>query len=302
MSAPSARVRSLWPREHGAYIQLLVPLITSLLATGLRWAAVAIAVGAGFAFLASEPLRVMLGGRGPRMREATAARARTRFATFAALALMAGGTGLALAPATVSWLALPLAPLVAFVIVASRRGNVQTVLGECVAAVALAGAGAPVAVAGGMNLRDALVVWSAWSLAYATTVIVVHHVIAHHRRASSLANARSGFRWSSSAEPSPHGSRHSPWRRSRLRWRSPRCSCSSGCRARRVCAPSESRSWRARSSPRCARSRPCVARLETTSSRIPSAPRWPRTIHADGSVAAARGHSITLQAGSVLAR
>ncbi|MBP9896799.1 MAG: YwiC-like family protein [Gemmatimonadales bacterium] len=193
MSAPSARVRSLWPREHGAYIQLLVPLITSLLATGLRWAAVAIAVGAGFAFLASEPLRVMLGGRGPRMREATAARARTRFATFAALALMAGGTGLALAPATVSWLALPLAPLVAFVIVASRRGNVQTVLGECVAAVALAGAGAPVAVAGGMNLRDALVVWSAWSLAYATTVIVVHHVIAHHRRASSLANARSGI-------------------------------------------------------------------------------------------------------------
>ena len=193
MSAPSARVRSLWPREHGAYIQLLVPLITPLLATGLRWAAVAIAVGAGFAFLASEPLRVMLGGRGPRMREATAARARTRFATFAALALMAGGTGLALAPATASWLALPLAPLVAFVIVASRRGNVQTVLGECVAAVALAGAGAPVAVAGGMNLRDALVVWSAWSLAYATTVIVVHHVIAHHRRASSLANARSGI-------------------------------------------------------------------------------------------------------------
>lgn len=172
---------------------MLVPLVTSLLATGLSWAAAAIAVGAGFAFLASEPLRVVLGGRGPRMREATAARARTRFVMFAALALMAGGTGLALAPATASWLALPLAPLVAFVIVASRRGNVQTVLGECVAAVALAGAGAPVAVAGGMNLRDALVIWSAWSLAYAATVIVVHHVIAHHRRASSLASVRSGL-------------------------------------------------------------------------------------------------------------
>lgn len=172
---------------------MLVPLVTSLLATGLSWAAAAIAVGAGFAFLASEPLRVVLGGRGPRMREAIGARARTRLAMFAALALIAGGTGLALAPATASWLALPLAPLIAFAIVASRRGNVQTVLGECVAAVALAGAGAPVAVAGGMNLRDALVIWSAWSLAYAATVIVVHHVIAHHRRASSLANARSGL-------------------------------------------------------------------------------------------------------------
>lgn len=71
MSVRSPRTRSLWPREHGAYIQLLVPLVTSLLATGLSWAAAAIAVGAGFAFLTSEPLRVVLGGRGPRMREAT---------------------------------------------------------------------------------------------------------------------------------------------------------------------------------------------------------------------------------------
>lgn len=143
MSARPSRVRSLWPREHGAYIQLAVPLVTSLLATNLSLAAVAIAIGAGFAFLASEPLRVVLGGRGPRMREAAGARARTRLALFAALAVTAGGTGLALAPAPAAWLALPLAPLGAFVIVASRRGNVQTVLGECIAAIALAGAGSP---------------------------------------------------------------------------------------------------------------------------------------------------------------
>lgn len=193
MSARPSRVRSLWPREHGAYIQLAVPLVTSLLATNLSLAAVAIAIGAGFAFLASEPLRVVLGGRGPRMREAAGARARTRLALFAALAVTAGGTGLALAPAPAAWLALPLAPLGAFVIVASRRGNVQTVLGESIAAIALAGAGSPVAVAGGMSLRDALVIWSAWSLAYAATVIVVHHVLAHHRRASAFAGAPSGL-------------------------------------------------------------------------------------------------------------
>ena len=105
--------------------------------------------------------------------------------------MIAGGTGLALAPSPTFCLALMLAPLIGFVMIASCRGTVQTLLGECAAAVALAGVGAPVAVAGGMNLRDALVIWSAWSLAYATTVIVVHHVIAHHRRASSLANARS---------------------------------------------------------------------------------------------------------------
>lgn len=192
MSA-SPRARSLWPREHGAYIQLLVPLVTSLLATGATRSGVMLALGAGFAFLASEPLRVVCGGRGPRLQHVAGARARSRLVLLGTLAMIAGGTGLALAPSPTFCLALMLAPLIGFVMIASCRGTVQTVMAECVAAVALAGVGAPVAVAGGMNLRDALVIWSAWSLAYAATVIVVHHVIAHHRRASSRANARSGL-------------------------------------------------------------------------------------------------------------
>ncbi len=193
MSARPPRARSLWPREHGAYIQLLVPLVTSLLATGATRPGVMLALGAAFAFLASEPLRVTLGGRGPRLQKVAGARARSRFALLGTIAVIAGGTGLALAPRPTFWLSVGLAPVIGFVMIASCRGTVQTVVGECVAAIALAGAAAPVAVAGGMNLRDALVIWSAWSLAYAATVIVVHHVIAHHRRASSLANAGSGL-------------------------------------------------------------------------------------------------------------
>jgi hypothetical protein len=183
----------MWPREHGAYIQLLVPLVTSLLATRPTWPGAMLALGAGLAFLASEPLRVVLGGRGPRLREVAGPRARSRLALLATLAVIAGGTGLALAPRPTFWLVVLLAPLIGFVMIASRRGTVQTVVGECVAAIALAGAGAPVAVAGGMRLRDALVIWSAWSLAYVATVMVVHHVIEHHRRASSPADARSGL-------------------------------------------------------------------------------------------------------------
>lgn len=192
MSSPlPRRARSLWPREHGAYVQLLVPLVTALLATGATWAGGMLALGAGLAFLASEPLRVVLGGRGPRLRELAGARARSRLALLATLAVIAGGSGLALAPRPTLWLAAALAPLIGFVMLASRRGTIHTVVGECVAAIALAGAGAPVAVAGGIGLRDALVMWAAWSLAYAATVVVVQHVIAHHRRASSRADARS---------------------------------------------------------------------------------------------------------------
>ena len=160
---------------------------------GSSWAADAIALGAGFAFLASEPLRVVLGGRGARMRELDGPRARSRLAALATLAVIAGGTGLAFAPRAAIWLTVLLAPLIGFVMVASRRGTVQTGVGEIVAAVALAGAGAPVAVAGGMDLRDALVIWFGWSLAYAATVIAVHHMIARHRHARPPADARAGI-------------------------------------------------------------------------------------------------------------
>lgn len=191
MSERARRPRSLWPREHGAYIQLFVPVATSLLATGSSWAGDALALGAGFAFLASEPLRVVIGARGPRMRELAGARARRRLALFAALAAIAGGTGLALAPRSAVALTMLLAPMIGFVLIASRRGTVQTVLGESVAAITLAGAGAPVALAGGMRLGDALAIWLGWSLAYTATVVVVHRVLARHLRARAPADVRS---------------------------------------------------------------------------------------------------------------
>ena len=187
MAVRSPRTRSLWPREHGAYVQLLVPLATALGATRPTLAGGLIALGAVLAFLASEPLRVVLGDRGPRMRAQAGARARVRLGWLVVVAVLAGGLGLGLAP-----VALPIAGLIAIpiaiVVVLSRQGAVHTVVGESLAAVALAGAAAPVAVAGGLSPRGALVIWGAWSLGYATSVIAVHHVIARHQRASSLAD------------------------------------------------------------------------------------------------------------------
>jgi len=188
MAQGSPRRRSLWPREHGAYVQLLVPLATALVATAPTIAGAAIALGAGLAFLASEPLRVVLGDRGPRQQALTGPRARRRFVPLVASALIAGGTGLALAPPSALVVSGIVALAIALVFVLSRRGEVRTVFGESVAAVALAGAAAPVAIAGGMSLGDALVIWCAWSAGYATTVIAVHHVLARRRRATSLAD------------------------------------------------------------------------------------------------------------------
>lgn len=183
--APAAR--SLWPREHGAYVQLLVPLATALIATGGSVAGGAIAVGASLAFLASEPLRVVIGARGPRLREAAGARARTRLAVLGVAALLCGGVGLWRAPTAALWLsALVAAPLAAVLLAATRRAE-GTLAGELGAAIGLAGAAAPVAVAGGMRALDALTIWGGWALAFGATVIAVHHVIARHRRGPTRA-------------------------------------------------------------------------------------------------------------------
>lgn len=193
MSLRSAASRSLWPREHGAYIQLLIPLVTALIAAarpGL--AAVAIAFGAGLAFLASEPLRVLLGDRGPRMQELAGRRARWRLAVLGTAALLVGGAGLALGPRTSLWISLLLVPPVTFLMIAARRRTVDTLGGEIIAAVVLCAAAAPVAVAGGMTLGEAVAMWGGWSLAYAATVLAVHHVIARHRDPGS---PRHALRW-----------------------------------------------------------------------------------------------------------
>ncbi len=192
MSKRSVAARSLWPREHGAYIQLLLPLVTALIATQPGLAAISLASGAGLAFLASEPLRVLLGDRGPRMQELARRRARWRLVALGTSALIAGSLGLALGPRSSLWTSLLVAPPIGFLVNAARRRTLDTLGGELVAAVALCGAAAPVAVAGGMAIGDALVMWCAWSLAYVTTVIAAHHVIACHRGAKPLGYAR---RW-----------------------------------------------------------------------------------------------------------
>jgi hypothetical protein len=180
MAAPP-RTRSLWPREHGAYAQLLVPLITALVATRPTLASASIALGACLAFLASEPLLVVIGGRGPRAREHAGARARWRVLLLGSPAAIAGVCGLVLAPA--ARVPAIVAGLIAIVVLgAAWKRRVQTVAGETLAATALAAAAMPVAVAGGIAIPNVLAIWAAWSIGYASTVVAVHHVLARHRR------------------------------------------------------------------------------------------------------------------------
>jgi hypothetical protein len=64
----------------------------------------------------------------------------------------------------------------------------RSLAGELVAAVALPGASAPVAVASGLAWPRAAALWAAWTVRYACSVVAVHRVIARHRRAATAAD------------------------------------------------------------------------------------------------------------------
>ena len=174
--------RSLWPREHGAYGQLAAPLAGALLVHVPTLSAIALAVAACLAFLANEPLLVVLGQRGERMRASHGAAANRRLAALLAgaavfaIAGLAGSSAATLEVAVVA--AVPGACLVA--LAWSRRQH--TLYGELLAAVAFSAAAAPVMVAAGMPIGEAFAIWAAWAIGYACSVAAVHRVLVRHRR------------------------------------------------------------------------------------------------------------------------
>ena len=170
----------LWPREHGAYVQLAAPLATALVLQQPTLASGAVAVAACSAFLANEPLLVMLGHRGKRRLEASGAQARQRLVVLCLVALVAFAAALWLAPSLVRAAAFVAGPAAVTLVLAWQRKE-RTLAGEMVAAAALSGGGTLAFVAGDGSLDAALVLWGAWSAGFAATAIAVHRVIARHK-------------------------------------------------------------------------------------------------------------------------
>lgn len=177
--------RSLWPREHGAYAQLAAPLVTALALRLPGPAAILLAAAACLAFLVNEPLLVVLGHRGRRMRETHGRRAAGRLAITASGAVLAGTAGLLLASRETLVVAGIAAIPAAIMFALAWKRSEHSLAGELVAVVALPGAAATVAVASGIGWQQATVLWAAWAIAYGCTVVAVHRVIARHRRAAS---------------------------------------------------------------------------------------------------------------------
>jgi YwiC-like protein len=183
------------PREHGAYGQLILPIVTAMAIGRPTLAAVALAAAAAAAFLIHEPAIILVSGRGARaLRE----RRRDALGTLigsAVAALLFGVTAIVLMPAASRWsVSAPLALGFAVGALVST-GRERTTVGEVVVAAAFASVAIPVAVASAAPTPAALACALAFATTFAAATVSVRAVIARARgggeaaRAAALATA-----------------------------------------------------------------------------------------------------------------
>jgi len=175
----------MWPKEHGAYAQLAIPLVTALVAGRPTIAAALFALAACAAFFAHEPGAILIGARGTRARREEGPRARRWLAGTASIAALSGLSALALAPDArlLAFAALAVAAFAGLVLYERKE---RTVAGEIVAAVALSGAAAPVGAACGLSAPIVLVCWAVWTAQCVVSTFAVHALVRRHVSGKTL--------------------------------------------------------------------------------------------------------------------
>jgi hypothetical protein len=169
------------PHEHGAWGQLAMPLLTALAIGRPTVAALLLTAAVVLAFVAHEPLLVLLGHRGARAKAESGARARRWLAVLGALAAAAGAAGIVLAPGAARIALLLPAALAAAVAWLVLRRLEKTITGEIVVAAALASAGYAVALASEVAPDAALAALLAWILAFAAATLAVQVILVRVR-------------------------------------------------------------------------------------------------------------------------
>ena len=182
------------PREHGAYGQLLFPLATALAVSGPRAAALLLSACAVCAFLAHEPLLVLLGQRGARAAREQHRQAAMWFGGSATAAAVCGVSAIAFAASEVRIALVVPAALTTILGLAILAQREHTTAGEVLSALALSSLALPVALAGGAPPTAALSCAAVFSAAFVSGTLCVRAVIFATRRPPSAgARAMAGL-------------------------------------------------------------------------------------------------------------
>ena len=165
------------PREHGAYSQMALPLVTAFVVAGITLASALAGLAVVLGFLAHEPLLVLLGRRGARVRAEGAPRAKTALAVSGTAMMAAGVAAVLAAPSAVRWsFALPLIPT-AVIAAGLSRGQEKSAPAEIAVALAFSLTAVPICLGAGASIVTALSIGMAFALVFAAGTLSVRVVI-----------------------------------------------------------------------------------------------------------------------------
>ncbi len=169
----------LIPREHGAWVQLALPLLAVVIlgapGTASAWL---LTVASVLAFVAHESLLVVIGSRGGRAKVERGDRARRLLAILGSGAAAAGIAGLVLGGLDVMLATLSTLVPTVLLIPLLRQRREKTTPGELLAAAARAGLSLPVGLAAGLPFELTAIVWLFWVAAFAVETLAARGVLA----------------------------------------------------------------------------------------------------------------------------
>jgi len=168
---------SLWPREHGAYGQIVLPLISSFAVAGVSPAGLAIAGATVAGFAAHEPAVVLLGLRGPRVKRDRWRDAQRWFGCSLAVGALSTIAALLTMPLGTVWsLLVPTVPA-SLLAMATISGREKSWYGEIAGALAFSGIAVPIALAAGRPAVVGATVMVPFALLFAAATLAVRVVI-----------------------------------------------------------------------------------------------------------------------------
>ena len=165
------------PREHGAYAQLAIPLITTTVVAGPSVAGALTATAAIVGFLAHEPAAVLGGTRGLRASKAMRSTAVKWLACWVSIGVAAGVAAVSAMGDGERWsLLVPLVPAGALM-AATFFGKDKSLFGEISGAFACAGVAVPIALAAGYSIQTALAIAIPFAMLFVVGTLAVRIVI-----------------------------------------------------------------------------------------------------------------------------
>jgi hypothetical protein len=166
----------LWPREYGAYAELIFPLLTAFLVGRPSAGGAALTLSVVCWFLLYESLAITRGTRGRRLQAALGEAARGRSRWLGVLGGLAAATGLVLVPPAARLAALVPGAAALLVLPAVLGGRPKSLGAELVVATALSTMLLPVGLAGAMSPRSATLDTLVWLVTYWAATLTVRAV------------------------------------------------------------------------------------------------------------------------------